>query len=335
MAITLYPNGQIPLAALDPVPSALGGDAYLLPLVAASFMRVREAAARIGFDLRCTSAGDGFRSYQRQVNVFRQRYRRSYAEYSKGRVDKRTWDDAYARQHGLAGVYYRYNGPAAAVPGTSNHGKGITVDIAKMPGYGTARFNQLAALLAAEGWSNAEGARIDEPWHWNQTRTAYHVVDTNTLPGVDIPIIDGRLPGGLVPEEDIMASRAELQEDLAQTRREIVGELQKLVRPDGSFRVAKDGVVYYGNLGTGAWVAVPNEEYHGVLISMEPDVPETNPRQVDLLADWCARVRASLHPASAPLVATLDPSQIAQIVAGLGDDVAERVANELFDRLAE
>lgn len=50
--------------------------------------------------------------------------------------------------------------PAAAVPGTSNHGWGIAVDIP---------FADAQAWIvrsgAPYGWSNAEGARVGEPWH--------------------------------------------------------------------------------------------------------------------------------------------------------------------------
>lgn len=183
MPTVLYANGAIPQSALDPIPAANGQTAYLLPLPAASFLRVAEKCQRLyGWAPQATSAGDGFRSLARQISVFTQRYRRTYAEYAPGRVDRRTWNGVY---------YYRWNGPAAAVPGTSNHGKGITVDITDLGGYSGKKFSQIKALLIAEGWSNAEGASIGESWHWNYTRTAYGVDNTNiTIPGIGLPDID-------------------------------------------------------------------------------------------------------------------------------------------------
>lgn len=194
MPTTLYPNGRIPADALDPVPAANGQTAWLLPIPAASFHTVRALCQRMhGWAPQVTSAGDGFRSYDRQVSVFRQRYAPTYATVVQGGrriADRRVWD-------GVA--YWRHTGPAAAIPGTSNHGLGITVDIAHLR-YDTPGWEQLAPILRAEGWSNVEGARIAEPWHWNYLRTAYTVADTNTLPDVTItpPLTD--LPASLTRE---------------------------------------------------------------------------------------------------------------------------------------
>lgn len=57
--------------------------------------------------------------------------------------------------------FYANRPPAAAVPGTSNHGWGVAVDIP---------FPDAQAWLRRNahrfGWSWDEGARVGEPWHW-------------------------------------------------------------------------------------------------------------------------------------------------------------------------
>lgn len=202
MAGPVHPNGRIPADALRAVPADKGQTAWLLPAPAASFHRVRAACLRRhGWAPVLTSAGDGFRSYARQESVFRQRYRPQYAtvlQNGQRIVDRRTWEGRY---------WWRFDGPAAAVPGTSNHGKGITVDVANLR-YNTTAWRDLAPLLVAEGWSNLEGSRIAEPWHWNYLLDdAYTVSDTNAAPTVSITIRPGDLPDSLTPLEDPMAVR--------------------------------------------------------------------------------------------------------------------------------
>ena len=50
--------------------------------------------------------------------------------------------------------------PAAARPGTSNHGWGIAVDIPSADAQAWIMRNG-----ARYGWTNTEGARVNEPWH--------------------------------------------------------------------------------------------------------------------------------------------------------------------------
>lgn len=195
--MALYPNGRIPATALDPVPADRGQTAWLLPIPAASFNVVRSVChQRHGWAPVVTSAGDGFRSEARQVAVFTERYGTAYATVLQGGrriVDRRVWNGV---------PYWRHTGPAAAIPGTSNHGFGITVDVANLR-YDTQAWGQLAPILRAEGWSNVEGARIAEPWHWNYLRTAYPVTNTNTLPGVTITVPDLDAPDPLELEDDM------------------------------------------------------------------------------------------------------------------------------------
>ena len=59
----------------------------------------------------------------------------------------------------------------AAVPGTSNHGWGLALDLCGgVQSFGTAQYSWLAANAPAFGWVNPSWARPgggrEEPWHW-------------------------------------------------------------------------------------------------------------------------------------------------------------------------
>jgi cell wall-associated NlpC family hydrolase len=62
----------------------------------------------------------------------------------------------------------------AAVPGTSNHGWGLALDLCDgMQSFGSAQYAWMAANAPAFGWSNPAWARPgqgrEEPWHWEFT----------------------------------------------------------------------------------------------------------------------------------------------------------------------
>ncbi|MCF4121495.1 D-alanyl-D-alanine carboxypeptidase family protein [Antribacter sp. KLBMP9083] len=59
----------------------------------------------------------------------------------------------------------------AAVPGTSEHGLGLAVDLSDgLQSYGTAKYEWMRANAPAFGWDNPDWARAagtkNEPWHW-------------------------------------------------------------------------------------------------------------------------------------------------------------------------
>lgn len=117
-----YGNGRIPAAALAPI---AGGEVLLAPRAAATFEAMSSEARRAGVTL---SVNDGYRSLDRQRHM--------------------------ADELGL----YREGG-SAAVPGTSTHGLGVSVDIETGGG--------------ALGWLRQNAARFGfvedvagEPWHW-------------------------------------------------------------------------------------------------------------------------------------------------------------------------
>lgn len=103
---------------------------------------------------------DSYRPYDVQERIFLERY-----------VLQATGGGAYGDVRYWQGRRYvrRANTAAAAVPGTSNHGGGIAVDVADLGAFGSTRFAQLDALAGSHGWSNAEGRSVNEPWHWTFT----------------------------------------------------------------------------------------------------------------------------------------------------------------------
>lgn len=124
------------LAAAELCP--IGGGHELRADAAATFLAM-DAAYRLTFgsDL-CVS--DSYRSYASQVSL-------------------------YARKPSLA-----------AVPGTSNHGWGIAVDMfCGVGSYSSPQYDWLTAHGPAYGWTNPEWARQGggraEPWHWEFDRS--------------------------------------------------------------------------------------------------------------------------------------------------------------------
>lgn len=128
------------------------------------------AVHAFGKDVLLTGA---WRSYETQVRIFKERYRPG-AHSPVG--DYRTWPQYLG---GDGRVWGRVTGAAAAVPGTSNHGGGVAVDVktarqAGDPPYSEAvifgswndadraRFLRVAA---EHGWDDDEGRSVGELWH--------------------------------------------------------------------------------------------------------------------------------------------------------------------------
>lgn len=148
-------NGRLPISSLAEVPGTPG--AYLTTDAAASWGRVRAGVqAASGWTPAPTSAADCYRSYEIQERIFRQRYT-AQSSGSGPFGDVRFWNGVR---------YVRTSGAAAAVPGTSNHGWGIAVDVASIGDFGGDRYNKFAAVAQPQNWSNTEGKSVGEPWHW-------------------------------------------------------------------------------------------------------------------------------------------------------------------------
>lgn len=145
-------NGAIAASALTPL--SVGG--HLLAAPAAAFEEWRRRAAAAGWVLTITSVADAYRALAVQERVFLQRY-----------IPQATGGGIYGDVRWYRGVrYVRRHGASAAIPGTSNHGRGLAVDIANAGPFGGKFHNWMLATGPALGWSNTEGRSVGEPWHW-------------------------------------------------------------------------------------------------------------------------------------------------------------------------
>jgi hypothetical protein len=189
-----YANGQIPAAALTTISGRAG--ARLLAGPAASWERVfTEVRRRFGWSPTPTGPSDAYRELAVQVSTFLDRYlpaRTGAGVYG----DVRWWNGVrYVRKAGKA---------AAAVPGTSNHGKGRAVDVTGLGGFAGQRYAEFAQVAVPLGWSNAEGRSVDEPWHWVDLLSPETVSSGHALiPGVT-PVPNLTAP--TVLEEDFMSA---------------------------------------------------------------------------------------------------------------------------------
>lgn len=161
-----YSNGAAPasiLAQLDDQP-----DAFLRRDAADAWNRARrDVLARTGITLTVRGWN---RTLAEQERFFFERYYPS----ATGTLDPRWYK----------GVRYVRN-PAhasAAIPGTSNHGWGLAVDVVDYGNVGQFGYPRRAAtfpILAAHGWTDAEGrGDIQEPWHlvYDPTRDTHPTV---------------------------------------------------------------------------------------------------------------------------------------------------------------
>jgi hypothetical protein len=209
-------NGQVPATLLVPAEGTAG--ARLRPGAAAAWARLRAAVyARHGWRPTITSLADAYRSFEIQKSTFLARYTLTVPTggFKDGRSRTvanggiKRWNDRY--------WYLKDHMAVAAVPGTSNHGWGKAVDIRDLGGFSGQRFKQLAPIARSLSFSNDEGSRIGEAWHWVFTGDLDTVTNpiggTGTVPVV--PTIPGVTP--ITPtEEDIVASLEQLDHLLEQ-----------------------------------------------------------------------------------------------------------------------
>lgn len=129
----------------------------LHPRAADAWHAMRVTAAAAGIELKPTSVADTYRTYLQQRTLFLARYNATTklkaAIAKKQGKDVRVWEGTpYIKKDGVA---------SAAVPGTSNHGLGLTVDVAGASG---ARLDWLEDNAVRFGWS-WEFTSGAEPWH--------------------------------------------------------------------------------------------------------------------------------------------------------------------------
>jgi len=134
-----------------------GGQALRADAAAAWLAVVAEVRAQFGITLSLT---DSYRPYAVQERIFRERYTTAYVTG----IDPRRW---------LGQTWWRLPGnSSAAVPGTSNHGWGMAIDVTGLGGFNGSTYAHLAAVAPAHGWSNWAGRQIDEAWHWEYSPAA-------------------------------------------------------------------------------------------------------------------------------------------------------------------
>lgn len=237
-----YPNGQIPTSALTPL--STGG--YLLAPVAAAFEELRLRGARAGFTIALTSVGDAYRSLERQIKVFRERYSILPFPEMGPFGDVRPWD---SNGNGVKERWVRVTGASAAIPGTSNHGLGLAVDIAGTGGFSGPLYRWLTANAPALGWSNAEGRKVDESWHW--VHSGAWIV-SNPIGGgsVTIPTLPGA-PAPVTPEDDM--TPLEMLNAQLPTGRTVDGKPEMV-----SVAQALRAIYFYGDLAHDEIGAVPD-----------------------------------------------------------------------------
>ena len=196
-------NGRLDVAALVAVPGGL-----LRADAADAWIRVRAAT---GLDLRPTSWADTYRPYYVQERIFRERYTTAYVTG----IDPRRW---------LGQTWWRLPGTAsAAVPGTSNHGWGVAIDVTGLGGFAGSAYARLAEVAPAHGWSNRAGRSIGEPWHWEYTPAA----DTHTSAPAqedDMPYTEDQLR--LIISEEVTKR---LDERRARDRADMMEQADKAV----------------------------------------------------------------------------------------------------------
>lgn len=138
-------NGKLHASLLDPI----DGGEVLHHLAARSWAALRAAAQADG--VRVAMGADAYRPYETQERIFRTRYR----QVNAWRPGARRWQGAWWVK--LPGV------AAAAIPGTSNHGWGLAVDVDDATSEALPAVRWLKLYAALYGWS----AEIQsEAWHW-------------------------------------------------------------------------------------------------------------------------------------------------------------------------
>ena len=114
-----------------------------------------ELAFAPGQMLRCDAA--------HQIEALNEKYRKAFGSDI-------SVTDSY-RSYGSQVSVKASRGYFAAVPGTSNHGWGLALDLGGgLQSYGTAQYEWMRANAPDFGWDNPEWARAggskNEPWHW-------------------------------------------------------------------------------------------------------------------------------------------------------------------------
>lgn len=167
-----------------------GGD-VLHHLAARAYQAMYAKAKSHAVDLAIT---DGYRPYTTQERLFRERYRDSYNPFATT-TSRKFWRDRW--------WYKRWGVATAAVPGSSNHGWGLAVDVHSAGLGSQAKPGPKLRWLDeyAEDYGFSWELIPEEPWHLRYWRG-----DDIPAPVLAYEASIGRLPDPLpiVSEEDDM-----------------------------------------------------------------------------------------------------------------------------------
>jgi len=155
-------NGRLSDSILVSTPGLGGGPTVRLVQPAARAWRALSGTAPMV--LKATSVADSYRSYAQQVATFTSRYE---PDRFPGYIAEKLWPAHYDLQGRFVEAHRWFQKPktaVAAIPGTSNHGFGLAVDVANAAG---SRLDWLEAHAQAYGWSWETVP--SEPWHIRYT----------------------------------------------------------------------------------------------------------------------------------------------------------------------
>lgn len=146
-AVTAHGNGKLPSSILQPC----GIRSFVMADPAARAMRAMvAAAARDGVTISATGT---YRTYERQLSMFQERY----VTWNTGQSSK-TWNGKR--------YWLRPGNAMSATPGTSNHGWGVAADLSESPTKSLTEtsLRWLAANGPSFGYWNTVSS---EAWHWS------------------------------------------------------------------------------------------------------------------------------------------------------------------------
>lgn len=162
--LTGQKNGELGPCVLTSVYFVGVGHASLHTLSARAWNALAVACLKAtGKKLSITSAADAYRSLQQQIDVFNQRYVKTYNPLTCTLDDQRVWNGVrYYKKRGVAAV---------AVPATSNHGWGLALDAALWSSSTNSRVG-ITSNSTVWAWLQANALKFGfswesqaEPWH--------------------------------------------------------------------------------------------------------------------------------------------------------------------------
>jgi LAS superfamily LD-carboxypeptidase LdcB len=150
-------NGNLPASILVSTPGQAGGPEVILVEPAARAWRALAAAAKeAGHTLKISGPASAYRTYAEQERLFRQRFTTKPVSSTRRQWQGQTW-------------YLRPGMALAAIPGTSNHGRGLAVDTGEErdgdTGTESIDDGTLKWLVKNEGRFGFSHEVQSEPWH--------------------------------------------------------------------------------------------------------------------------------------------------------------------------